>query len=152
MDSVWLWIKTFGGGEGDVRRFIGDGAEEGVHVGRRIDSFAVEIHHRRREIAKFADDDWNVVRKFRVFNELRKKDFEFCPIGTEVFSGAAILFALMPQDAMDGGRALGEFCLEDGVVVKKAAGSPIVHGRSAVRTGDETTLHIRVGIGVRLCE
>ena len=77
MDSVWLGIKAFGGGECDVRRFVGDGTEEGVHVGRRVDPFAVEINHGRRKIAKFSDNNWNIVWKFRVFNELRKKDLEF---------------------------------------------------------------------------
>ena len=152
VDSVWLGIKAFGGDEGDVRRFVGDGAEEGVHVGRRVDSFAVEIDHGRREIAEFADDDRNVAWKFRVFNELRKKDFDFRALVAEFFSGAAILFALMPEDAADFGRAFGLLCLEDGVVVEKAAGLPVVYGRAAVRAGDETTLHIRVGVGVGFCE
>ena len=78
MDSVWLGIEAFCRGECDVRRFVGDGTEEGVHVGGRVDSFAVKINNGRREIAKFADDDWNIVRKFRICNDLRKKDFKFC--------------------------------------------------------------------------
>ena len=152
MDSVWLGIEAFCRGECDVRRFVRNRVEEGVHVGGRVYPFAVEINHGCRKIAEFAYDNRNIIWKFRVFNELRKENFEFSSIGTEAVSGAAVLFALMPENAADFGRPFGLLRLEDGVVVKKAAGLPIIHGRAAVRAGDETTLHIRVGVGIGFCE
>ena len=152
MDSVWFGIEAFGGGEGDVRRFVGDRAEEGIHVGGRVYPFAIEINHWCCKIAEFAYDNRNIIWKFRVFNELRKENFEFSSIGTEAFIGAAILFALMPKDAMDFGRPFGLLCLEDGVVVEQAAWLPIIYGCSAIRARDETTLHISIAIHVRLCK